>query len=98
MSELEFLPCCWALFGCCLQYWTLLCIDFDVSPFHSFVSKVIQEGSPEIRVLECVPQGSDGISKADLEAALGADLVKVRMVWDTPCFTMPPLLHQHTRY
>lgn len=45
------------------------------------VPQVIQEGSPEIRVLECVPQGSDGISKADLEAALGADLVKVRMVW-----------------
>eukprot|EP00903_Cladosiphon_okamuranus_P008928 g8546.t1 len=39
--------------------------------------RVIQEGSPEIRVLECVPQGDAGISKADLEAALGADLVKI---------------------
>lgn len=40
---------------------------------------MIEEGSPEMRVLECVPEGSEGISKADLEAALGADLVKVRL-------------------
>lgn len=31
-----------------------------------------------MRVRECVPQSGEGISKADLEAALGADLVKVR--------------------
>ncbi|CAB1114113.1 unnamed protein product [Ectocarpus sp. CCAP 1310/34] len=39
--------------------------------------RVIEEGSPEMRVLECVPVGSDGISKAGLEAALGADVVKI---------------------
>ncbi|CAM9546722.1 unnamed protein product, partial [Ectocarpus sp. 13 AM-2016] len=39
--------------------------------------RVIEEGSPEMRVLECVPVGSDGISKASLEAALGADVVKI---------------------
>lgn len=39
---------------------------------------MIAEGSPEMRVRECVPQSDEGISKADLEAALGADLVKVR--------------------
>ena len=50
------------------------------SPKHGFrfrVRKVIDKGSPEMRVLESVPVGSQGISKADLEAALGSDLVKV---------------------
>lgn len=42
--------------------------------------QVIEGGSPEMRVLECVPDGSEGISKAKLEAALGSDLVKVRIV------------------
>lgn len=30
-----------------------------------------------MRVFECVPEGSEGISKASLESALGAELVKV---------------------
>lgn len=34
-----------------------------------------------MRVLECVPQGAEGIEKKDLEAALGADVVKVCMVY-----------------
>lgn len=32
-------------------------------------------------MLECVPVGGEGISKTDLEAALGADTVKVRTYW-----------------
>ena len=46
-------------------------------------------------MLECVPQGSDGISKADLEASLGADTVKVNT---TAIPADHPLLHLRTRY
>lgn len=52
-----------------------------ISPVLFLLVQVIQEGSPEVRVLECVPANGDGISKTDLEAALGADTVKVRSCW-----------------
>lgn len=39
--------------------------------------QVIEEGSPEMKVLRSIPEGSAGVEKKELEAALGADLVKV---------------------
>ncbi|CAM9210274.1 unnamed protein product [Phaeothamnion confervicola] len=41
--------------------------------------RILEIGSPEVRVFEAVPVGEAGASKAELEAALGADVVKVGM-------------------
>lgn len=43
--------------------------------------QVVEEGSPEMKVLRSIPEGSAGVEKKELEAALGADLVKVCRAW-----------------
>lgn len=58
-------------------YFCVMFPNINVCPLY-YTIQVIEEGSPEIRVLECVPQSSEGISKAGLESALGADVVKVK--------------------
>ena len=37
----------------------------------------IQNGSPEVRMFECIPNGDGGISRTDIIAKLGEDVVKV---------------------